>query len=260
MRRWAPLLLLGVSLALRAPAEESGFVTVDYEKLDRRILKEPAYTAKPLYALTLLDPAGKVRVWMVVDKSVKDLPYYDVLYFDRNANGDLTEEGERFTGTPDSALGLKYGMSLAIPIGSFQVPGTGLTHTGLKVMTVVKSAEKHHGFYFSMKWDGKVDVTGGMTADNHYTEWDPSPGKAPVLRPAPLGPLAFSFWLSGDLQVGGATRVNLLVGNPGSRTDTFCVFDEHFLIPGKDRIMATVIARGRDGKELKALTEIKGHC
>ena len=260
MRRLATPVLLGVVLVLQAPAEESGFVAVDYEKLDRRILKEPAYVAQPLYALFVLDPAGKVRVWAAVDKSKKDLPYYDVLYFDRNGDGDLTEKDERFTGKPDASMGPRYGMTLVIPIGDFRVPGAALTHTHLMLYTVSKSAEKHRGFCFMMRWDGKVGVTGGMTADNQYTEWEPTPEKAPVLRPAPLGPLAFSFWLSGDLKVGAATRVTLLIGNPGSRKDTFCACDERFLVPGKDKILATVIAADANGKELKAMTEIKGHC
>src|SRR5213592_3441576 len=68
----------------------------DLSKVDRRILREPAYKAKqPLYALYVFGPQAKTRVWAVLDKSKPDAPEYDVLYFDRNADGDLTASDER---------------------------------------------------------------------------------------------------------------------------------------------------------------------
>jgi hypothetical protein len=62
----------------------------DLSKLDRRIGKEPAYKTKsPRYALLVLGPEAKDRVWLVKDG--------DTLYVDRNGNGDLTEPGEKIT-------------------------------------------------------------------------------------------------------------------------------------------------------------------
>jgi RNA polymerase sigma factor (sigma-70 family) len=62
-------------------------VAVDLTKIDRTITKEPKYVSKPYYALLAFGPAAEKRVWLVLDG--------DVLYLDRNGNGDLTEEGER---------------------------------------------------------------------------------------------------------------------------------------------------------------------
>ncbi len=56
-------------------------------KIDRGIAKEPAYQGKPSYCLLAFGPGAKTRVWVVQDG--------DVLYVDRNANGDLTDADER---------------------------------------------------------------------------------------------------------------------------------------------------------------------
>jgi hypothetical protein len=59
----------------------------DLGKIDRAIQKEPAYQSKPEYCLLVFGPAAKDRVWLVIDG--------DVLYVDRNGNGDLTEAGKK---------------------------------------------------------------------------------------------------------------------------------------------------------------------
>ena len=62
---------------------------VDLEKVDRKILKQPVYQSKsPKYCLLLFGPEAATRVWLVLDD--------DVVYLDRNHNGDLTEPGKRF--------------------------------------------------------------------------------------------------------------------------------------------------------------------
>jgi hypothetical protein len=63
----------------------------DLTKIDRSIGKEPAYQSKsPKYCLLVIGPEAKTRVWLVLEG--------DVLYVDRNGNGDLTEESERIVG------------------------------------------------------------------------------------------------------------------------------------------------------------------
>src|SRR5438552_4184636 len=60
----------------------------DLTQLDRSIKKEPQYRTKsPRYCLLVFGPEARTRVWLVLDG--------DSLYVDRNANGDLTEDGER---------------------------------------------------------------------------------------------------------------------------------------------------------------------
>jgi hypothetical protein len=59
----------------------------DLTKIARTIAKEPVYKSKPKYCLLVFGPEAKSRVWLVLDG--------DVLYVDRNGNGDLTEKNEQ---------------------------------------------------------------------------------------------------------------------------------------------------------------------
>ncbi|MBN1909035.1 MAG: hypothetical protein JW818_04790 [Pirellulales bacterium] len=78
---WAALGLLATSAG-----------AVDLESLDRSIRKEPVYVSgEPRYCLLAFGAEADVHVWLVLDGNV--------LYVDRNGNGDLTEPGERFEPT-----------------------------------------------------------------------------------------------------------------------------------------------------------------
>jgi hypothetical protein len=103
---------------------------VDLTKIDRTIAKEPAYKAKPKYCLLVFGPEAKMRVWLVLDG--------DVLYVDRNGNGDLTEKGERVA-DPDSAY----------EPGDITEPGGQTKHTGLLVK------REKDGMVISCRTEGK---------------------------------------------------------------------------------------------------------
>ena len=60
---------------------------VDLTRINRAIRKEPAYKSKPRYALLVIGPRAEHRAWFVIDGD-------DVVYVDRNGNGDLTELSE----------------------------------------------------------------------------------------------------------------------------------------------------------------------
>ena len=96
----------------------------DLAKVDRTIVKQPAYQHSPRYCLLVFGPEAKHRVWLVFDG--------DVLYIDRNGNGDLTEENERLTMPPvissDSRI---YAWERRIQIGDLKV--AGLTHRNLSI-------------------------------------------------------------------------------------------------------------------------------
>lgn len=62
---------------------------VDYDKTDRSIGKQPKFKSdKPEYGLLLFGRQARLRVWLAIDG--------DTIYLDRNGNGDLTDDGERF--------------------------------------------------------------------------------------------------------------------------------------------------------------------
>jgi hypothetical protein len=50
--------------------------------------KEPTYKTKPQYALVVFGLEGKTKQWIVLDG--------EILYVDRDGNGNLTEKGKRF--------------------------------------------------------------------------------------------------------------------------------------------------------------------
>jgi hypothetical protein len=77
-------LLFALSWAIGSAATGIG---ADLTKLERIIAKEPAYKNKPKYCLVVFGPEAKTRVWLALDG--------DVLYVDKNGNGDLTEANER---------------------------------------------------------------------------------------------------------------------------------------------------------------------
>jgi hypothetical protein len=67
--------------------------SADLAQIDRQIAKEPQYQHKPKYALAVLGLEARLKVWLVSDG--------DVLYVDKNGNGDLTEAEERFASPKD---------------------------------------------------------------------------------------------------------------------------------------------------------------
>src|SRR5262245_44237310 len=154
----------------------------DLSKVDRRIAKEPAYNAKqPLYGLYVFGPEARTRVWAVLDKSKPDAPDYDILYFDRNADGDLTGRGERVQGQGS-------GGSMTFVVGKFTDPLTKQEHSDLMITCYSGGSAR---VMLSMNWCGKVMVQGGYAPDpGPYTQFAPKPADAPVLWPGADGPFS----------------------------------------------------------------------
>jgi hypothetical protein len=264
MRRVRILIALSLVLGLvpasaAGPDDHAKFEAVDYGKVARRIAKEPKYVADPLYALFLFGPKGDMKVWAVLDKSDAKLPHYDVVYLDKNADGDLTSPKERFQGSLNPKLA-RAGVSMWISTGNLAVAGTNEVHENLRFATIPKAGRK--GVWFSMMWRGKEKVAGGSARTGYdSTVWAPTAAKAPVLRPTVEGPLGFAIWGGPQvpvLRIGGETKISFMAGNSGSGPDTLCYVSDGFLVPGKDRIFATVIARDRKGKKLEVRSEIRG--
>src|SRR5262249_49972156 len=78
---WFRQALLG-SVLLAVPASAA-----DLAKIDRKLVKEPAYRSKPMYCLLVFGAEAKTRAWLVLDG--------DILYIDRHADGDLTHPDDR---------------------------------------------------------------------------------------------------------------------------------------------------------------------
>src|SRR5262245_12904375 len=91
--------IFALLLATSPPVNAWG---ADLTKIDRTIGKEPVYKHKPKYCLVAFGPEAKTRVWVVQDG--------DVLYIDRNGNGDLTEKDELLRADePQDRIAREYG-------------------------------------------------------------------------------------------------------------------------------------------------------
>jgi hypothetical protein len=242
--------------------ETSPFVPVEFATVERRIQKEPKYVGSPGYGLLILDPSAKVLAWAAFDKSNPELPYFDVLYFDRNANGDLTEAGERFPGENEGASEGGDPL-LRFHVGAFSVPGTSITHTDLEFVTFTRAGKK--GFGFNLKWEGKAIISCGHDQlGSGPTGFGTSVQNAPIVRPTTLGPLSFALYgeSSGrvELRIGQEQLIKVMIGTLGSAPDTFCALSQDFLIAGKDKLLATLMATDRAGDMARVRTTITGRC
>jgi hypothetical protein len=238
-------LLIGTDLLRAAEPPDLG-------KIDRRIRKEPAYKCKePLYALYVFGPEAKTRVWAVLDKSKADVKEYDVLYFDRNGDGELTAPDERIAGKGD-------GERIVFALGAFTDPVAKQTHTELSISRVTGDSPMT---MLKMKWCDKVLIRGGYASEvGPYTQFGKSPAEAPILWPGADGPLTFQFWeLKLPLPIGAAPDLRVFVGHQGRGKNTFCTTPDTFL-PKSVPVLATLVYTDKNGKEQRARSELRERC
>jgi hypothetical protein len=223
----------------------------DLGKVERRIAREPSYKAEqPLYGLYVFGPEARTRVWAVFDKSRPDATDYDVLYFDRHADGDLTAPEDRIAGT--AAAG-----GVTFDIGSFTDPLTKQKHTG---MSITRHGGEAPRVMLRMKWCDRVTIQGGYAPDpGPYTQFATTPAEAPVLWPGADDPLSFQFWDLKPLTVGEADDVRVFLGHQGHGRNTFCAVPDSFL-PNTVPVLATLLYTDRDGKERRAQAELRERC
>jgi hypothetical protein len=225
--------------------------TPDLGKIERRIAKEPAYKAEqPLYGLYVFGPEAKTRVWAIFDKSRPDATDYDVLYFDSNADGDLTAPEKRIEGKVEAGR-------VTFDIGSFTDPLTKQKHTE---MSITRHGGDAPRVSLRMKWCDKVMIHGGYAPNvGSYTQFATTPAKAPVLWPGADGPLSFQFWQLGPLAIGEAEDVRVFLGHQGQGRNTFCAVPDTFL-PEIVPVLATLLYTDKDGKERRAQAELRERC
>jgi hypothetical protein len=183
-------------------------------KIDRSIGKEPVYESKPKYCLVVFGPEPKTRVWLVVDGNV--------LYADRNSDGDLTGKDERFP--------IQYGPGKTFPVGKI-TPRDGGDPVSLVVeFAGHEGAETSYAILCrSQKGQGLRQRTYGrlLFADR--------PQDAPVVHFG--GPLTLTIldWhrplQPRRLVVGDRdNELSILVGTPvfGGKHEVFATVDERF--------------------------------
>ncbi len=162
-----PVLLLSLH---PAPSDEMP----DLAKVRSLLRKEPTYICKrPLYGLADFGPKADKASWLVLDKSEPNRKDYDVLFLDRNGDGDLTGPGER----------LQVGTDKRFRVDEFSDPATGVPHGAL---TVRVEGEDDPTVMVSVRWRGKFRLGGGYPQDpaEGHLHFAKRPAEAPVLMVA----------------------------------------------------------------------------
>jgi hypothetical protein len=213
-------LLLALPLVAIGSAPASA---TDLTKIDRTIAKEPAYKSKPQYCLLVFGLQARFRVWLVRDG--------DVLYVDRNGNGDLTEAGEQVKRHAHPTIFFRA--------GDITQADEKLTHRDLSVM-------------FEETW-GAVKVTpAGLReqqtprfASGYWDTDDPlrfadKPHRAPIIHFA--GPLTMRLENLSVLERGNKpSELRVRIGTPGLGKGTFAHFGPSYLTTWmKKKVLATI--------------------
>jgi hypothetical protein len=197
-------------------------------KIQRTIAKEPAYTSKPKYCLLVFGPEAKTRVWLVLDG--------DTLYADKNGNGDLTEEGERFVRMQDE-YDRKRGKRLW-QVGDITTPDGKTRYTDLKVCEIAEGSHVAlegmgvgHGVIVNVPvGKDRVPQSAGCFLYAHHgfrLLFGARPEDAPIIHFA--GPLRMIVIkpdrLSAGLAPGAWYHIEARVGTPGLGKDTAALID-----------------------------------
>jgi hypothetical protein len=223
---------------------------IDYSWVPRALKKAPDLKSdKPHYTLMVIGTGEEMKksvMAMILDESEGPGKGYDVLYADRNFNGDLTEPDERLTVNADS----------------WRQPKTFIAFK-------VKDAEGKREYEFFIKLNSKAGVLG---------EW-PSSYTVPGLYSVGALPGNVTLTCSGDLQtapvyrLGGPLCQFLNGRQPGSLLGTnqagnVLAFGMHCSVPG-DTWKAQLVAAstlptdlrvlGKDGKTIEEIP-IGGRC
>lgn len=228
---------------------------INFAGIDRTIAKLPQFVAaEQRYGLLLFGTEGKKRVWAVLDASRPNSSRFDVLYLDLNANGDLTDAGERFEGKAWGRGGSQFA------IAELRDPGTGAVHTNVSISWRPKSERMGEGTRFKMKWRGDKITMGPYGPYNKtYQSFAKTPERAPIFVPGYDRPFAFQHWMCDELERGRATEFKVFVGNRGDRTGAFFCVDDKF-VAIKDSPTATLIYEDEGGKKRRHHVKLTSRC
>ena len=244
----------------------------DLTKIARSIRKEPAYQSKtPRYCLLVFGPEAQTHVWLVLDGKT--------LYVDRNGNGDLTEDGEKFA----AKKGVDYLEEDIFDVDAIR--DGARTHKNLTL--IVRKVAYLAGNYPEMK-EKITQLPGGrgchLHADIELPGWkgkgeggrirqlvaflDPrgflvfadKPQDAPIIHFG--GPWQIQCRRSDHLMVGQEAELTLSIATPGLGAGTTAYLYYDGTIPEKihPHIEITYPQAKPGEPPLKRLYELKGRC
>ncbi len=264
-------LLFTSLIMLSAPAQAT-----DLTKIERRLIKEPVYQAKPKYCLLVFGPEAKTRVWLVIDG--------DTLYVDRNGNGDITEKDERidlpaFEKPSDSSSA--FAGQRTVKAG--HIHDGRLSHTDLEVTQArfdldYKPQDRYEeifkrfaasvpeGILYSVSLSvemssGRGRVKFAAVADAQgFLAFAGNPKSAPVIHFD--GPLQIGLQPMQELVRGGEpTELHGWVGTPGIGAGTFAVLEytsKPGFVPNDCHPLAEIEFPGRKTERVRVV--LKDRC
>lgn len=228
---------------------------IKFEEVPREIGKLPTLRSpKPLYALFLFGLKGEARVWCVLDQSNPNETAYDVLYIDRNANGDLTEADERFA-TESVNSSCKFALGNLIDPGQKDV-----LHTEFTINWQKDRSGKKNSVRYSLKWRGEKRTFGPFGPYSHeYETFASSPSEAPIFVPGYDRPFEFAHWRSDKATPGEDLDFKVFVGQRGGSRGSFSSVDDKFLPEGQF-VQATLFYKNKRGKEERVQALLTARC
>lgn len=214
-----------LSIPLLLALSSTAVAALDLSKIERKIVKEPAYRDKPKYCLLMFGPEAKTRVWLVQDGAT--------LYVDRNGNGDLTEEGEKVAAekSEDAEEGvysfkvgdLRDGRRLHKEMHVYVSKIDHLADQDDFAKALLAKNPKARGYRILVEVempgregaapDGRVQQRTSATDVNGMLQFAERPQDAPVLHFG--GPWQVTLFGAHQLKIGRETDVVLGVGSPG---------------------------------------------
>jgi|GEM_PF-517185 len=234
--RWLLLFLLS---PLFLDLWQSFSIAADTFPAPRTIEKEPIYQSKtPRYGRLVFGKEGKDQVWIVHDG--------DLLYVDRNGNGDLTEPGERIE-RQKPRKGFEDTPGRSFEVGELKLGG--LTHKRFRVdanplkQFANATVSRQPGFKEEIQKDpeaiayhvacevevpgikgggidGRLSVTAGYSDAQGFLIFDKVPASAPAVRLG--GPIQIDFPdFKPQLRIGYAIDMAVSIGFSGQGSGTF---------------------------------------
>ena len=229
-------ILIAISVWVLGFATANHAAAVDLTTIERSIAKFPELRSKsPGYCLLVFGPEAAKHVWLVHDD--------DVLYVDRNGNGDLTEPGERVEA--DAKLSKPAERIFNFLAGD--IPDGDVPHRNLRVrhskLTSLRTSAAGKAILANSDslrvyvLDLDVAITGlrGSGQEGCVPHWVPmvkfaaKPESAPIIHFG--GPLEITLNGNEPLRAGRVNEVQLFYGTRGLGPGTFAAAAYQNVIP-----------------------------
>jgi hypothetical protein len=241
---------------------------------------EPTYRGKtPKYALLVFGPSASERVWLVHDR--------DLLYVDRNADGDLTGAGKRVTAEkkPESnpqqdgyefqagelTLGERTHKGLYVwlsPLKRYADASSGkqdnvkaaLLKNPQALATLIRLDVSAPGIKGG-GLDGRLEFFAGPFDPNGVLQFADSPDQAPIINFGNPWQVTFESQPPA-LRVGASTKAVLVIGCPGVGTGTFAQLCYEHTVPAGARpvLELSIPAPGHGKSPVHQIVPIAGRC